>query len=284
MNYVSYDRMATTIRHNLWKIPHDIDLIVGVPRSGMIAALMLAELMNKRVADVEMFLRGKMYECGGRGGLMPQTDIRKVLVIDDTVFRGNAMTHVRERLSTISDMYTILYGCVYTDGPDAKNFVDIYLEDIAGQDGPLLMYEWNIFHHYPDVMEQTMWDIDGLLCKEPPWDSDVKAYEAYLPKALPMVIPTAKVGAIVTYRLEKYREPTEVWLEKQGIAYNYLFMFPDDDAARRNNTISPAVFKSRVYKDAAWANLFYESDGAQARFIAFQTKKPVFSYEDGRVF
>ena len=44
MRLITYDDIATTIRRNVWKVPSDVDLIVGVPRSGMIAALMLSEL------------------------------------------------------------------------------------------------------------------------------------------------------------------------------------------------------------------------------------------------
>lgn len=284
MLYKSYEDLASTIRRNLWKVP-DVDLIVGVPRSGMIAALMLAELMHKRVADLETFLQGKTMDCGGRGGLIPPTPyITRVLILDDTVCHGVNMTKVKERLKFLSSYYTFIYACVYTDGAEAKQFVDIYFEDIAGQDGPLVLYEWNAWHHYEFVTENTMWDIDGLLCMEPPWDSDQKAYEAYLPEAVPMVIPTTTVGAIVTYRLEKYREVTEEWLSRHGVRYKRLVMFPADDARERNETCPPARWKAMIYKRHEWAQLFYESSDEQAREIAKLTGKPVLAYETGRAY
>lgn len=52
MTYTTYEDLSNCIRRNVWKVPADVDLIVGVPRSGMIPALMLAELMNKRCADL----------------------------------------------------------------------------------------------------------------------------------------------------------------------------------------------------------------------------------------
>ena len=42
MIYKSYQDLSCTIRRMLWKIPSDVGLVVGVPRSGMIAALMVA--------------------------------------------------------------------------------------------------------------------------------------------------------------------------------------------------------------------------------------------------
>ena len=284
MKFVSYDTMATTIRQNLWKIPHDVDVVVGVPRSGMIAALMIAELMHKRVTDLDTFIEGRVMGCGGRGGLIPETHTGKVLVVDDTVYSGANMTKVRERLAPFADRYKFTFMCIYTDGFGAKQFVDIYLEDIAGQDGPLLLYEWNIFHHYEEISSQMMWDIDGLLCKEPPWDSNTEAYEAYLRNPVPMVIPTTKLGAIVTYRLEKYRDVTEEWLERMGIQYRQLIMFPGNDAKERNITCTSWQFKGLIYKEHTWANLFVESSDRQAELIRQCSGKPAYAYDSGELY
>lgn len=284
MKFVSYDTMATTIRQNLWKLPHDVDVVVGVPRSGMIAALMIGELMHKRVTDLDSFTEGRMMGCGGRGGLIRETQTGKVLVVDDTVYSGTNMTKVRERLEPLADRYAFTFMCIYTDGFGAKRFVDIVLEDIAGQDGPLLLYEWNILHHYEEVSRKMMWDIDGLLCKEPPWDSDTEAYERYLREPVPMVIPTTRLGAIVTYRLEKYRDVTEAWLERMGIQYGRLIMFPANDAEERNLACPSWRFKAMIYKEHEWAHLFVESSDYQAELIRHYAGKPAYAYESGKLY
>lgn len=83
MTYKSYEDLSDCIRRNAWKIPQDVDLIVGVPRSGMIPALMLAELLNKRRADLDAFIEGREMSCGGRQRLMRETvRTKKVLVLD----------------------------------------------------------------------------------------------------------------------------------------------------------------------------------------------------------
>ena len=77
MVYRSYEDLSSCLRRNLWKVPQDIDLIVGVPRSGMIPALMLAELMNKRCADIDAFIEEREMSCGGRQKLMQKKPWKK---------------------------------------------------------------------------------------------------------------------------------------------------------------------------------------------------------------
>jgi uncharacterized HAD superfamily protein len=54
-----------------------------------------------------------------------------------------------------------------------------------------------------------MWDMDGIICKDPPDDKNTEEYEKYISEAIPMIIPTTPIGAICTYRLEKYRDITK---------------------------------------------------------------------------
>jgi hypothetical protein len=48
--------------------------------------------------------------------------------------------------------------------------------------------------------------------------------------------------------------------------------------------MSPAKYKARIYKEATWAQLFYESDADQAVRIFQRTGKPVFCYENGKMY
>lgn len=284
MVYRSYEDLSDCLRRNAWKVPHDVRLIVGVPRSGMIPALMLAELLNVRCASLDEFAEGRVMSCGGRQRLMRGGERTKVLVFDDTVFFGRAMRKARERLSAVPSEYEVLYGCVYAEGKHAKELVDVWLEDIWRPGETVWLYEWNVFHHYVKKTAVSMWDIDGLLCKDPPDDRDTSAYEAYLPNALPMAVPTTRVGALVTYRLEKYRGVTEAWLSRHGVEYDQLLMMNAPDRESRNRMMSPARYKADIYGKASWAQLFIESDRRQAERIFELTGKPVFCYSNGRMY
>ena len=275
--------MADTLRRGLWKVPYDVDMIVGIPRSGMIPALMLAELMNKRCADLDAFIDGREMSVGRRGGLMRRGTPGKVLIIDDSVASGNALLKVKERLQSMEG-YTFLYACVYAESAEAIGMVDICFENIWQSGEKLYRKEWNILHLFPHLAKSGMWDIDSLLCKEPPNDKETEAYEAYLAEAVPMVIPPTPVGAIVTYRLEKYREQTEGWLERCGVAFKELVMFDAPDRLSRRALSSPGKYKAAVYKAARWAMLFVESDPHQAEMIHSITRKPVYCYETGKMY
>ena len=87
MNYTSIADMANTIRANIWKVPNDVCLIVGVPRSGMIAALLVGEFLHKPVIDLQGFLDGREPMSGSRGKHM-RIGTGRVLVLDDTLYTG----------------------------------------------------------------------------------------------------------------------------------------------------------------------------------------------------
>ena len=286
MVYMSYEDMANCIRRNVWKVPKDVDLIVGIPRSGMIPALMIAELLNVRCATLDEFLYGMNMSCGGRGRLIRMGDVRRVLVLDDTVFLGNALRRVRKQVDefVVRNEISVIYGCVYAEGKYAKEMVSIYFEENYRPGEAWYFYEWNILHHYGKRTRAMMWDIDGLVCKDPPDDRDIESYEAYLPNAIPMIIPRTTIGAFVTYRMEKYRGVTEEWLRKQGIEYEHLLMHPADTRAQRKHDGSPAEYKAKIYREAQWAVLFVESSMHQAERIHQLSGKPVWCYENGRMY
>lgn len=283
MRYITYNDISATLRRGLYRLPK-LSLVVGVPRSGMIPAIMLSELLNIPCATLDDFVSGRTMSCGGRGGLMREQHGGSVLIIDDTVYCGTSMNEVREKTKHLDVQHNIIYGCVYAEGKDAKKKVDFYFEDIYNPMERFNLYEWNILHHYSVVTEASMWDIDGVLCQNPPDDRNVVAYERYLPNAIPMIIPTTLVGAFVTYRLEKYRDVTEQWMRVQGINYRQLIMFDAPNSDARNSKCSPETYKAQAYAAAGWAELFVESDLVQAERIHRLAKKPVYCFENGRMY
>ena len=65
-NYRSINDLSLSIRKNLYKIPENIDLIVGIPRSGMLAANIIALLSNKQLTDLSGFYGDTQLHTGSR--------------------------------------------------------------------------------------------------------------------------------------------------------------------------------------------------------------------------
>ena len=277
-NYTSIADLADTIRRNLWRVPSDVSLIVGVPRSGLMAALIVGEFLHKPVIDLPSYLEGWRPAYGSRGKHM-RTDGNRVLVLDDTVFSGRSIERVKKLIGMRDN---VLYGCIYAEGEHATDFVDLYFENNYDPEvKPWHLYEWNILHHGAKLSEACMFDLDGVLCAEPPDERDTEHYENYIANAKPLIVPTTRIGAIVTFRKEQYRAVTENWLKRTGIEYGKLIMAANDSW---RNTKEAAVFKHYRYGAAKWARLFIESNPAQAETIAKTTNKPVFCYSNGKMY
>ena len=287
MQYISYEDLSNDIRNNLYKIPSDIDLIVGIPRSGMMVASIIGLLLNKSVMSLDNFINGMDPTGGFRFGLKkPLSEMKKVLVIDDTVFFGNSMVKARNELKSVeeSNQFEILYGCVYTEGPDAKRYVDLYFVDNHKDPDNFeyTFYEWNILHSGEGHTSTFLYDLDGVLCNEPPDENNVPAYEEYIKNAIPLFRPSSKLGGIITYRFNKYREITEEWLRNNNIDFGFLMMIDENHPDARK--VDPAAYKGAVYKESEWATLFVESEIDQAQRIFQYSGKPVFCYRNGKLY
>src|SRR5262245_42009735 len=123
--------MAQTIRRNLHRVPHDIDVVVGVPRSGMIPASMLALHRNVALTDVDGLLQGRGLQPGIRrkkARIKANADAwENVLVVDDSVGTGRTIADVRSRISASGGLWNVQYSAIY--GMRARHAeIDLVLE------------------------------------------------------------------------------------------------------------------------------------------------------------
>jgi orotate phosphoribosyltransferase len=134
--------------------------------------------------------------------------------------------------------------------------------------------------HHPGVVPKSCFDLDGVLCRDPTprENDDGPCYHEFLSTVDPRVVPSERIGTIVTARLEKYREETEAWLDEHDIEYDRLVMLDLPDMETRRRLGVHAEFKARVYEESD-ATLFVESDHGQALEIARRTDRPVYSVE-----
>jgi uncharacterized HAD superfamily protein/hypoxanthine phosphoribosyltransferase len=274
MYYRNIADLNRIILKRLSIIPRDFDLIVGIPRSGMLPANLLALYLNKPYTDINSFLNGHIYKAGARSQFFDIKDFRKILVVDDSIASGAAMEKCKESFKDLSSDFSISYCAVYVI-PGKEKMVDYYFEVV-----PLPRYfQWNILNH--TTLEKACFDIDGVLCVDPAADQndDGEKYIDFILHAPPLFIPGSKIGTIVTSRLEKYRKETETWLRNNNVKYNDLVMLDLPDMAARQKANSHAVHKAGTYMSKPYV-LFVESDLSQAVEINRIAKKPVLCTEN----
>lgn len=270
MNFRSISDLNKVILKELHKIPRDIDLIVGVPRSGMLPANLLALYLNLPYTDLHSFINGHIYKAGERGQYFDIKQFKNILVVDDSVSSGSAMKKCKDSLAHLESEFNLKYCAIYVL-PDKTNTVDYYFEVV----GIPRYFQWNIFNH--STLDKACFDIDGVLCVDPTpeQNDDGPKYKEFILNAAPLYIPKAKIGSLVTSRLEKYRAETETWLKKHGVKYDKLVMLDLPNAKARQKANNHGGHKANEYKKSQY-NLFFESELHQALEINRLTQKPVF--------
>jgi uncharacterized HAD superfamily protein/hypoxanthine phosphoribosyltransferase len=276
MEYRSYADLADAVVRNAYRVPSDIDLVVGIPRSGILPASMLALQLNLPFQELEAFLQRCPIMVGRTAKVTISTEapIRKVLVVDDSVASGESARDVRSRLEAERpDLETVFLAVYGTTGHSAD--VEIIFEVVETP----RMFQWNLMRHAR--LGDACFDIDGVLCHDPDQreNDDAEGYLKFLLEAKPLLRSNARIKHLVTSRLEKYRPQTEQWLREHGVDYEKLWMLDLPSAEERRRQGAHGSFKARIYRETG-AGIFVESEGRQAQEIANLSNKPVLSIED----
>lgn len=274
MNFITFNDLNSCIYKNLRKIPRDIDLVVGIPRSGSLVANIIALYLNIPFTDIDTYTKNGSLRVGNtrkcENWIKSIDEAKKVLVVDDSISSGKAVKEVKEQLKVIAHNREHIYLAVYALETNI-HLVDIYFEICHMP----RMFEWNYMHHW--ALEYACVDIDGVLCEDPTFyeNDDSKRYLNFLKNAQPKFIPTKKVGYLVTARLEKYRAETEEWLKKYNIAFDHLIMVPLTSGKDRLKDFSHGQYKANIFKDTD-CSIFIESNYEQAIEICELSGKQVF--------
>lgn len=273
-SYRTYTQFNSDISRWLPHVP-EVSAVAGVPRSGLIAACMIAQLRNIPQVPIEslMGIAPAYRPSVSRKLYAPQGP---VLIVDDTCNRGRTKQH----LKPLVQHEHVLWGAVYA----SDHAVNRKIVDVAGYkiNTPHHAFEWNLLRD--GITPHILTDMDGVLCPDWHRPSDggeyLEEYESWLDTVPVMRLPTYRVRGIVTARLEKYRPQTEAWLKRHGIQYDHLIMHPGDDPAKRNSV----KHKVAAYKKlASQTNVFIESCPDQSRRIAKQTGYAVLCYQTGEL-
>ena len=283
MNYRSIGDISTTVNRNLHRIPADVDLIVGIPRSGLLTGSALALALNIPIITLDAFINNMEISHGGTrpiGRLSSKLPLEAnhILIVDDSVRTGGTIWHAVKavKATNFAGKHTT---CAFYATRSIHEGIDICLEKVPSPRA----FEWNLFH---TSINECLVDIDGVLCVDPTGaeNDDGANYRRFLLNAKPLMRPTTTVGVLVTSRLEKYRPETEVWLEKQAIQYDELVMLDLPNAESRRRRRAHAKFKAEIYSRYPAAHLFIESEPQQAIAIAKRTGRSVLCFPEQRLY
>lgn len=277
MRFRSIDDLASGLAGRLHRIPPDVDLVVGIPRSGMLPATLVALYRNLPLSDLDGWLAGRTMAVGttrrGDRRFADAKGARHVLVVDDSVNGGRSIRAARRRVEEAAPACRVTWFAAYV-APGQEAAVDVYLEVVPTP----RVFEWNVLHH--PMLKSMCLDIDGVLCRDPlPWENDDgPRYRAFLTSAPLLQVPSRPVGWLVSNRLERFRGETEIWLNQMGVRYDSLELLNLPDAAARRAQPEMGAFKADLYARVD-ADLFVESEWSQAEAIARLSGKPVLCWE-----
>jgi len=252
--------------------------VFGIPRSGLFPASMIALWLNLPLYTMNNLSHKLevMSALSTRGGVRmgdQKSSGGKILVVDDTIFAGVAIADIGEKINE-----EVLYAVVYAH-PDSLEKVDFFGRELK----PPHLLEWHFFNS--NHVTRALFDLDGIFCPNVPYKkcTNEEDYIDYIKNVEPFYhrIPNKPCHGIVTARLDKYRDITEEWLERHGIKYGSLTMYPTEKEKIRdkNHTHEAASFKAKHFMSSS-VHIFVESEPPEARIIREQSSKLVICPEE----
>lgn len=227
--FVATDQMMRDVELLISKIPVNTSRIIGVSRSGVSPAAMVAMRLHLPLSIVrqstsDIIDAGNGWRLTGNVGGNGQGP---VVVIDDTVMSGNSFKHV---MPIVRKQFPNALSAALYVNPHTRLVPDIFVRHLPW---PHIL-EWNMFN---SVMSSSIAvDFDGILCADcaPEDDDDGERYRGFLLTATPKyVIRKVSIPLIVTARLERWRPETEQWLANNGMIADKIIMGPWRDNSQR---------------------------------------------------
>jgi hypoxanthine phosphoribosyltransferase len=241
--FISFPEFITATFELAKDVPSDIDVVIGIPRHGLLVASIMGIYLGKPIATPDQFLDGGYWgSFYTKGKPLEINQIRTALLVDDCVGTGRQIKATKERLMKFYPKLKVLTAAPYVLPKIAKD-IDYY------KFSKPTFFEIDLVDEFDDGTIGT--DIDGVLCEEPTKEQE-KDIRTFYKTAKPYRIPIVCLKFIVTARLEKYREVTEIWLKKHNVLYDKLIMRQSEEQSPRATKLKAI----RKYKP----DIFWESD------------------------
>ena len=124
MNFRTYEDLANILNNNLHKIPSDVDLVVGIPKSGLMVASMISLYLNLPLSDLDLLLSDSMYASGTtkvkKTWISKPSDARKILIVDDSSISGTALNEAKEKIKKSKYKNKVIFLVVFVNEKTKK--------------------------------------------------------------------------------------------------------------------------------------------------------------------
>jgi len=268
LSFVTVDELVIWTTEWLKSFEENYDIIIGVPRSGLLVANMIALKLGKPLTTPDLLIK----DCYWKSELIPQKNkYKKVLLVDDSITTGKAMEKSLRILSQSQKCIHITKAALIATN-ESKSLVDLYYKIIPHP----RLFEWNLLHASKGILAS---DMDGVICENcpPGVDSNEELYIEWIKNAKQYLIPTFEIDIIVSNRLEKYRADTEEWLAKHGVLYKKLVLWSINSKQERKGRYAQNKIDTILkYKP----EIIWESSINEAKQIYEATKIPTLCIDE----
>jgi hypothetical protein len=279
MHFRSYADLAHTLTTQLGRVPRDVDLIVGIPRSGLIPATVLSLGLNVPMTDIDGLLAGRLVITGAarRTGQGPASVscCRHALVIDDSILSGSTLATMRQRISAAHLPLKITFAAVYTTRA-AADLVDLRFEVC-----PLpRLFEWNYLHHHQ--LGSSAVDLDGVLGLDATRinAASPEKRRGLLESMLPSVRPTHRVRRYLSRCAEPTRSDLCAWLHRHSLAFDFLDLPATPAGVIATPLDGYLAFKASIYRRDHGATVFLDGTPGQSDPLSQRAGKAVIAVHE----
>ncbi len=235
IKFISTEQLISWTNKWLNFIPNNYDIIIGIPRSGLLVASIISLKFAKPLSTPELFIKNIIWSSIE---IKSPKKYKNVLLVDDTISSGKTMRNSLELLLSNYEGINVTTAALIAT-PKSKSLVDTYYKIIPEP----RIFEWNMMHAKKG---KTCFDMDGVLCENcpPGVDADEEKYIKWIQSAKPYLIPSYTIDAIISNRLEKYRKDTEIWLKKHNVKYKKLILWDIESKDKRNGQYAKQKIKA----------------------------------------
>jgi uncharacterized HAD superfamily protein len=273
--FVSFEELLAWTLEWIKTFPETYEVIVGVPRSGLLVASIIATKLGKPLSTPELLNEGKFWlstHIEETAGKPSAHEFKNILLVDDCCSRKIILEEPKQLLLSRYNNAKITKAALLVRD-SIVNDVDMYYKVLTNYPP---VGEWNLLHWKRGIVAV---DMDGVICEDCSFDidQDEHLYTKWLQNAKPYLIPTFTIDYIISNRLEKYRQETKQWLENHGVKYNTLVLWNLPSKKHRENKFSQHKINALL---EVKPSVFWESSYNQALEIWRATNIPTICFDE----